>query len=123
MKINPQIRETLNEVSKSALEQTNTKQSVDYKHMRRILKVFKTHLTEEEQLYIFKTTMELIHYRNVMVDPDNLLVLSNIKLRTYMFIFMLSTLTLVIAAVLFKTNSTLNGLIEFIARLVKIFSL
>lgn len=123
MKINPKIRAMFVEISKKAIDQSNSVQSSDYKYLRRILRVFKTHLTEEEQLYLLKTALELIHYRNIMVDPDNLLIISNIRLRTYVFIFLLSMVTLITAAILFRTNSTVNGLVEFLARLVKIFSL
>ena len=123
MKINPNIRAMFAEISKKAIDQSNSVQSSDYKYLRRMLRVYKTHLTEEEQLYLLNTALELIHYRNIMVDPDNLLIISNIRLRTYVFIFLLSMVTLITAAILFRTNSTLNGLVEFLARLVKIFSL
>ncbi len=123
MKINPKIRATFTEISKKAIDQSNSIQDSDYKYLRRMLRVYKTHLTEEEQLYLLKTALELIHYRNIMVDPDNLLIISNIRLRTYMFIFLLSLITLITAAILFRSNGTVNGLVEFLARLVKIFSL
>jgi len=112
----------LQEISEKSVEHANTV-SQDYRYIRRLLKVYDQHLTEEERIFLFKTVMEFIHYRSVMVDPDNLLILSNIKLRTYMFIFMLSTLTLLIGAILFKTNTALNGILEMIANFTKIFSL
>ncbi len=123
MRINPKIRATFTEISKEAIDQSNSIQDSDYKYLRRMLRVYKTHLTEEEQLYLLKTALELIHYRNIMVDPDNLLIISNIRLRTYMFIFLLSLITLITAAILFRSNGPVNGLVEFLARLVKIFSL
>ena len=122
MIVNPKIRTTLQEISEKSVEHANTV-SQDYRYIRRLLKVYDQHLTEEERIFLFKTVMEFIHYRSVMVDPDNLLILSNIKLRTYMFIFMLSTLTLLIGAILFKTNTALNGILEMIANFTKIFSL
>lgn len=122
MKVNPKIRETLREISTQAIAHANTPSS-DYKHLRRLLRVYDKHLSEEERIFLFKTMLEFLHYRNVMVDPDNLLVLSNIKLRTYVFIFALTVFGMLIAAALFKTNSALNGLFEIIGRLIKLFSL
>lgn len=122
MIINPIIRAAFQEISERAVEHSNTV-SEDYRYMRRMLKVYDTHFTEEERIFLFMMLMEFVHYRSVMVDPDNLLVLSNIKLRTYMFIFILSLTAMVIAAGLFKTNSTLNGLIEVITHFTALFSL
>lgn len=122
MRVNPKIRDTLKEISTQAIIYTNTTSS-DYKHLRRLLRVYDKHLSEEERIFLLKTMLEFVHYRNVMVDPDNLLVLSNIKLRTYVFIFVLVTFGMLIAAVLFKTNSALNGLLEVVGRFIKLFSL
>lgn len=122
MRINPQIRGLFKDISTKSVEHANNP-SPDYKYLRRLLKVYDTQLSEEERIYLLKMAMELIHYRNVMVDPDNLLVLSNIRLRTYMFIFVLAVLAMVIGATLFKTNSTLNGLIDMLSRMTKLFSL
>jgi len=122
MRVNPKIRDTLKEISTQAIAHANTP-SPDYKHLRRLLRVYDKHLSEEERIFLFKTMLEFVHYRNVMVDPDNLLVLSNIKLRTYVFIFVLVTFGMLIAAALFKTNSALNGLLEVAGRFIKLFSL
>lgn len=122
MKINPKIRDTLKEISTQAIIHENTP-SPDYKHLRRLLRVYDKQLSEEERIFILKTMLEFVHYRNIMVDPDNLLVLSNIKLRTYVFIFVLVTFGMLIAAALFKTNSALNGLLEVAGRFIKLFSL
>lgn len=122
MKVNPLIRLTLEEISKASVATANEPDK-NYKHLRRFANLFKSHLTEEEQIFLIKLVLEQIHYRSVMVDPDNLLILSNIKLRTYMFIFVLSTAAMIIGAVLFKTNSTLNGFVEMMGRLIKLFSL
>lgn len=122
MKVNPEIRKTLAEISTHAIQHANTP-SDDYKHLRRLLRVFEKNLTEEERVFLFKTLLEFIHYRNVMVDPDNLLMLSNIKLRTYVFIFILSVAAMFVAAALFKTNSALNGLMEMLGMFMKMLSL
>lgn len=122
MRINPKIRDTLKEISTQAITHANTP-SPDYKHLRRILRVYDNHLSEEERIFLLKTMLEFVHYRNVMVDPDNMLILSNIKLRTYVFIFMLVAFGMLLAATLFKTNSALNGLLEIAGRFIKLFSL
>ena len=122
MRVSPKIRDTLKEISTQAIVHANTP-SPDYKHLRRLLRVYDKHLSEEERIFLLKTMLEFVHYRSVMVDPDNLLVLSNIKLRTYVFIFVLVTFGMLIAAALFKTNSALNGLLEVAGRFIKLFSL
>lgn len=122
MIINSQIRTTLQEISKKAIDYANTPGG-NYAYLRRILKVYDKQLTEEERIFLFTTMLELVHYRSVMVDPDNLLILSNIKLRTYMFIFFLSTIFMIVVAALFKTNSSLNGLFEMVSHFIALFSL
>ena len=122
MRVNPQIRNMLKEISTGAVELANTP-GKDYMHFRRLLKVYDKHMSEEERIFLLKTVFELIHYRSIMVDPDNLLVLSNIKLRTHVFIFVLTIIAMLVAAALFKTNSVLNGTMEMVTRFITLFSL
>lgn len=122
MKVNPQIKATLKEISEHAIDHANNP-GKDYRYWRRILRVFERHLQEEDRIFLFKTVFELVHYRNVMIDPDNLLTINNIKLRSYMFVFFLSVVAMIIAAALFKTNSALNEIFELLGRFAKMLSL
>ena len=121
MKVNPQIKQLLGEISQQATKLSNNPPS-DYRYMRRLLRSAAKHLSEEEKVYILIATMEMLHYKSVVVDPDNLLVLSNIRMRTYLFIFILTITVLFTAAILFKTNDALNGIVEWFIKLLTIFS-
>ena len=122
MKVNPKIRAVLDEIAKDAVTHANTP-AKNYKHCRRLLRVFSSTLTEQERIYIVSMLFEMVHYKNVMVDPDNLLTISNIKLRTILFTFLLGMVFLVSGAVLFRSNHSLNGIMNMIDGFMKIFSL
>lgn len=122
MKVNPKLRAVLDEIAKDAVTQANTP-ARNYKHYRRLLRVFNSALTEQERIYIVSTIFEMIHYKNVMVDPDNLLTISNIKLRTILFTFLLGMVFLVSGALLFRSNHSLKGIVNMIDGFMKIFSL
>ena len=112
----------MDEIAKDAVTHANTP-AKNYRHYRRLLQLFNSSLNDQERIYIVSIIFEMIHYKNVMVDPDNLLTISNIKLRTILFTFLLGMVFLVSGAVLFRSNHSLNGIMNMIDGFMKIFSL
>jgi hypothetical protein len=119
--INPKIKGLFKDISVQSIEYANTPDK-DRKYNRRLLKVFKEQLTEEEQLYVMKSLFESIHYKNIVIDPDNVLQMHNIKLRTFMFLFLIGSLFAVLISALFKNNASLNSLMDVFTNIFKILN-
>lgn len=122
MIINKKIKETLDEISKESIKNSNSPDK-EHRYLRRMLKLFKENLTEEEQLYLFKVILEQIHYRSIISDPDNILQIHNIKLKTITYVFFLSIVFVITAAIMFESNENLNKIIEMFNNVFKILSL
>ena len=95
MRINSKLKQTLIEIADKTIEYSN-EVDTQRKYLRRILRTYKNTLREEEQMYVLKVISEMIHYRTIATDPDNMITLSNIKLRTYLTIFLLSVVFVVV---------------------------
>jgi len=119
MNINPKIKLTLAEIAEQSVKYANTKDARKRYH-RKLLKLFKESLSEDEQLYVFNNILEEITYKNIMVDPDNLLTLANIKLRTILGIFVMVILTMAVGSYLFGTNEQVTLIGNSIGKLLKI---
>lgn len=122
MIINPKIKALFKDISSQSVAYANTPDK-ERKYNRRLLKIFNEQLTEEEQLYVMKSMFESIHYKNIVTDPDNVLQLHNIKLRSYMFIFFIVSLFALLISMLFKSNASLNGLIGVFSNIFKIINI
>ena len=122
MIINPKIKSVFQEIAKQSLTYANSPDP-DRKHYKRFLTIFKNKLTEDEQMYIIKFIFESLHYKNIVTDPDNVLMLHSIKLKNITYIFFLTLIILLFAAILFKTNDTLNGVVDVIMNAFKLLSI
>lgn len=122
MIINPKIKEMFNEISKESVKHHNTANPY-HKYHKRLLKLFKENLTEEEQIYLVNVIFESINYKNIVTDPDNVLTLHTVKLRNITYTFLLIFLTLFITAALFKTNEALNGILDILTNGLKLLSI
>lgn len=122
MIVNKKIKEMFKEISSETIKYMNSKDS-ERKYIRRLLNIFKTQLNEEEQIFIVKTILEFIHYKNVVTDPDTIITAANIKLRTYFFIFVLIIIGMFTGAILFKTNESLNEIVSLILNVLKVAGL
>jgi len=122
MIINPKLKETFKDIEKQAVKHGNTPGATN-KYLRRLLNVYKKHLTEDEQLYVLEYILDNMHYRNIVVDPDNVLQMHNIKLRSVFFIFILIVLGLVVVAALFKTNEGINSMLEIGSNIIRVLGL
>jgi len=122
MIINPQIKNLFKEISMQSLAYTNSPDK-DRKYNRKLLKVFKERLTEDEQLYVMKCLFDSLHYKNIVTDPDNVLQLHNIKLRTFTFIFFMVSLLMLLASALFRNNDSISSIVSVFTNIFKLISL
>lgn len=122
MIINPKIKALFKDISVQSIAYANAPDK-ERKYNRRLLKIFKEQLTEEEQLYVMKSLFESIHYKNIVTDPDNVLQMHNIKLRTFTFLFFVVSLFALLISALFKNNAGLNSIIEVFSNIFKIINL
>lgn len=122
MIVNPDIKRMYREIASQSIHYNNT---IDKPraYNRRMLKVFKENLTEDEQLYLVSALFESLHYKNIVTDPDNVLQLCNIKLRTFTFIFFLVCLFTLLVSAIFKVNNGINEILGVIGNIFKLLSL
>lgn len=122
MIVNAQVKAAFDAIALSAQSMSNTKLE-HYKYIRRYVKVFVRTLTEEEQVYLMITLMDMLHHKNVLTDPATLNDLNNIKVKNVFLYFILSCCGAILIAALFFNNSSLNGTIEMFKGLIELFSL
>lgn len=122
MRINRRIKQTLSEIAKESVRLHNEPDQ-QLKYIRRILGIYQNHLTDEERVFLIKYIIDLLHYRNLSIDPDNMLTISNIRIRTIFFIFVCSIVLMIAAAVLFKTNTSVLHLGSLLFKFFMIFGI
>lgn len=122
MLINKKIKETFKEITEQDVKYMNMPDK-ERKYLKRLLNVFKNHLSDEEQLFLFKIILEQMHYRNLITDPDNIVQIHNIKLKTITYVFFLTVVLILLIAALFKVNDSLNGLISMFGNVLKLLAL
>ena len=122
MLINKKIKETFKEITEQDVKYMNMPDK-ERKYLKRLLNVFKNHLSDEEQLFLFKVILEQMHYRNLITDPDNIVQIHNIKLKTITYVFFLTVVIILLVAALFKVNDSLNGLISMFGNVLKLLAL
>ena len=122
MLINKKIKETFKEITEQDVKYMNMPDK-ERKYLKRLLNVFKNHLSDEEQLFLFKIILEQMHYRNLITDPDNIVQIHNIKLKTITYVFFLTVVIILLVAALFKVNDSLNGLISMFGNVLKLLAL
>ncbi len=122
MLINKKIKETFKEITEQDVKYMNMPDK-ERKYLKRLLNVFKNDLSDEEQLFLFKIILEQMHYRNLITDPDNIVQIHNIKLKTITYVFFLTVVIILLVAALFKVNDSLNGLISMFGNVLKLLAL
>ena len=122
MNVNPKIKLMLAEIAEQSIKYANTKDERK-KYQRKLLKLFKQSMSEDEQLYVFNTILEEISYKNIIADPDNMLTVGNIKLRTHFMIFVMSIIVLLLASYLFGTNDEIKAIGDGLGKLLKILGI
>ena len=122
MIINPKIKETLKEIARQSVSYGNYPDK-DRKYLRKLLRVMKEQLTEEEQIYVLKSLLESLHYKNIVTDPDNVLQIHNLRLRSIMMVTLMVGLLMLLAAGLFNTNSAIDSILTIFGNMFKIISM
>lgn len=122
MRINPELKAAIDAIAATSVKFHN-EPTRHVRYIRRILKVYDNHFTEEERIYLFSTIIEALHYRNLSVDPENMITISNIRIRALFFVFVATIILMLLAAILFKTNSGVAGVIPVFMNFFKMFSL
>ena len=122
MMISKKIKDTFKEITEQNVNYINIPDK-ERKYLKRLLNVFKNNLNDEEQLFLFKVILEQMHYRNLITDPDNIVQIHNIKLKTITYVFFLTVVIILLVAALFKVNDSLNGLISMFGNVLKLLAL
>lgn len=122
MIVSKKIKETFKEITEQNVKYMNMPDK-ERKYLKRLLNVFKKNLNDEEQLFLFKIILEQMHYRNLITDPDNIVQIHNIKLKTITYVFFLAVVIILLVAALFKVNDSLNGLISMFGNVLKLLAL
>lgn len=117
MRVNSQLKQTLIEIADKTIEYSN-EVDTQRKYLRRILRTYKNTLKEEEQMYVLRVISEMIHYRTIATDPENMITLSNIKLRSYLTIFLLSTVFMIMTFFLVSQTSSASSITEFFGKIM-----
>lgn len=122
MNVNPKIKLMLAEIAEQSIKYANSKDERK-KYQRKLLRLFKQSMSEDEQLYVFNNLLEEISYKNIIADPENMLTVGNIKLRTHFMIFVMSIIVLLLASYLFGTNDEIKAIGDGLGKLLKILGI
>lgn len=122
MKVNPEIKQVLATISKESVRLANNP-TAHYRYIRRIVRVYENHLKEEDKIYLMNTILELIHYKSVLLDPENMMQAANIRIRTIFFVAVMIVMVIIVAGIVLKTNDSLNGLVDYFRTISKAISL
>jgi hypothetical protein len=122
MIVNPLIKQIYREISEQTVRYNNTPDK-DRRYIKRFVHIFKNELSEDEQIYLAKSLLESLNYRNIVTDPDNVLLLHNIRLRSVTYVFFVVASLMLLGAALYKTNDTLNGILEALSNVLKLLSI
>ena len=113
MKVNPLISKVIAEISKESVRLANNP-TAHYKYIRRILRVYDKTLNEEDRIFVMNQLLEMLHYKNATLDPDNMFTAANIRFRSWSYLTFLIVIVMITTAILFKTNSGLNLIVDYL---------
>lgn len=119
MIVNPKIKLILAEIAESSIRYAN-KRDEGRRYNRKLLKLFKERLSEDEQLYVMRVVLEQLSYRTIVTDPDNIITIGNVKLRTQFMVFILSSAFLILASYLFGSNNEVKTTIDSILKVLRV---
>ena len=119
MNVNPKIKLMLAEIAEQSIKYANKKDERK-KYQRKLLRLFKQSMSEDEQLYVLNNILEEISYKNIIADPENMLTVGNIKLRSHFMIFVMSIIVLLLASYLFGTNEEIKAIGDGLGKLLTI---
>lgn len=124
MLVNKKINDVLTEISNETIRLHNSKDLVaEYNYVKRLYNFIDKKMAEDDKITLLIYLLHNLHFKNILTDPETMLAANNIKLRTIFIIYMLSIILLIIAAILFKTNSGLNELITILQNVLNAINL
>ena len=122
MIVNKKISELLEEISNRSIEHANTKDE-QRRYIKKLINIFINVLTYDEQVYLVKYFLDNIHYKNILIDPETMLAVNNMRLRTIFLVFLLTTGTVVLGVAVFGKLSFLPGILDVFGHLLGFLSL
>lgn len=117
MIVNPEIKKLFADIAEQSNKYLNQRDDKK-KYVKRLVKIYKDNLSEEEQVYLANQLLEQLSYKSIVVDPENLIALNNVKHRTYFVILTFTLIAMVIAAALFETSPAVNGVVSAIKKVL-----
>ncbi len=122
MIVNKEIKDTLKEISAQAVAYGNEKDA-ERKYYKRMAYVFANVLTEDERIFLTKHILTSLHYRSVVIDPETLMTISNMKIRTiFSTLLMVGTVTALLIYLFFK-DGVFSGAPEALGAFFKLLFL
>lgn len=114
MKINPKIKLMFAEIATESIKLSNKKESRK-RYIAKLVRIYQTQLTEEERIYLTMHLLEQLDYRSIITDPDNIVQIHNLRLRSHFFYFILTIIGVSLVGVMF-------GLSPFFERIMDVFT-
>jgi hypothetical protein len=122
MLVNPSIKKVFDEIATNSVRLSNSPVA-HYAHARKYVRLFSRSMTEQEQVYLLLFLFEMVHYRNAMTDPETLNEISNIRIKKYLMIFLMTSTFVIIVAAVFSNHSALSGVMNVIKGFLEVFSI
>ena len=123
MKVNKNIKTTLKQIADEAEEaRKNPSGRERRQRIRGYLRLFKTGLTEDEQIVVLDNLLEELSYRSVIVDESYMVSLGNAKMRELLAIFGIIVCTFLLWLVSFSGYSDTSGAFVSIFKLFRLLT-
>lgn len=125
MIVNPKINEFLKLVSEETIKFENSKDIIPVKRtvLYKFLRFYKNQLNENEQVFLMYYLLNSLYHKNMIIDPETILMIHNIKLRTIFTIIFGIIFILITAALLFKTNNSMTEIIKILEHILDVIKL
>lgn len=120
MRVNKDIKNMLLTIASESLRYQNEDKDKDHEYRKSLYKIFMNTLNDEERLYILTYLIHSLEYKNMLFDEEVILKANNLKLRSYLFIFVLSSLFVVLVDYLL-TDTAYQP--DFVKNLIDVFKL
>lgn len=117
MIVSKKLNDLFKEISTKTTEYGNSENNKQ-KYIRKIVSVFMNTLTEDERVFITWYIFENLHYRSLLIDPETMLSVNNIQLKTILFVAAITIIIMIIFSIAFDKNSVFGKIYRQIADMV-----
>lgn len=117
-----EFRALLNKILFTIKENKKENKGKD-KDIKLIFNYYTQHLNKDEQFMFFRLIMNELSYRSIIVDPDTILNISNVRLRSVFLISFIVAIMLIIIGLFFGTTGVGGWVSEAGTKLYYMFSL